>query len=287
MRNKIQTILIYSVRNLILPAINIGLSLMVIRLSNESLWGSFVNYLIWITLAIQVLGWGNKEFLLRLFSKYPAKIAQNWRNNLWSRSLGFMLIGPLLFFLPFSPQTYLFALIWLFSAFLSQSWEVIILYQKRFFLVIWIELVGFAMTAGWIFLQRVSLAIDSIMTAYMLGQALKAILLTISLRDTTQITGKFSFERKHLIQAFPFLLVGLSGMLNSRIDLYMVNGFLPDTEVGKYQVMTSLFIYIQALAGFITQPYVKNIYRLSSQKISRLSFPMAGLGIVILFLTIP
>ena len=287
LRKKIQTILIYSIRNLILPAINIGLSLLVIRLSSESLWGNFVNYLIWITLAIQFLGWGNKEFLLRVFSKDPAKIAQNWRNNLWSRSLGFLIIGPLFLLLPFSSLSYFFALIWLLSAFLAQSWEVIILYQKRFFLAIWIELVGFGLTAGWIFIRRESLDIEVIITGYMLGQTAKSILLSFFLRKVSLITGGFSFERKHLIQAFPFLLVGLSGMLNSRIDLYMVNGLMPDTEVGKYQVMTSLFIYIQALAGFITQPYVKNIYRLASRKISRLSFQMGGLGIIILLLAIP
>ena len=222
---------------------------------------AFVNQLIWITLAIQILGWGNKEYLLRAFSKNPSKIDQLWQENLFSRAMGFLIIAPLFLFFKLPFITYFHLLVWLAGAFLSQSLEVFIIYQRKFWLAIWTEVVGFGLTAVWIWNKRENLDIETIIAAYAWGQSAKAALITYFLGQNFPLFHRFKtkFRKSHILRAIPFMLLGLSGMLNSRIDLYMVNGFLDDIEVGKYQVMTSLFIYVQA-SGRIDYPTICQKY---------------------------
>jgi O-antigen/teichoic acid export membrane protein len=89
------------------------------------------------------------------------------------------------------------------------------------------------------------------------------------------------FDFSILIHALPFFLLGLSGMLQSKMDLYSVAYFLSDKEVGSYQVIINLFIYIQTFSYVILIPFVKNVYRLPLEKVRKISKMLFIIGIVI------
>ncbi|MEL6823009.1 MAG: hypothetical protein AAFP70_14705, partial [Calditrichota bacterium] len=69
-------IVISSANTLVAPVLNIAVSLLVVRLSSVETWGSFVAVLIIVNLINHLLYWGNREFLLREYSKTPGSIAQ-------------------------------------------------------------------------------------------------------------------------------------------------------------------------------------------------------------------
>jgi O-antigen/teichoic acid export membrane protein len=81
--------------------------------------------------------------------------------------------------------------------------------------------------------------------------------------------------------ALPFFLLGFSGMLQSRIDLYSVSLYLPAEAVGHYQLFINLMIYLQAVANFILTPFVKGLYRLDHDAIHRISLRLLAIGIVL------
>ncbi len=70
-------------------------------------------------------------------------------------------------------------------------------------------------------------------------------------------------------------------MLQSKTDLYSVAYFLDDNEVGSYQVIINLFIYVQTFSYVILIPFVKNVYRLPLEKVQKISRRLfaAGVGI--------
>ncbi|MEZ4775413.1 MAG: polysaccharide biosynthesis C-terminal domain-containing protein [Bacteroidia bacterium] len=284
---KSRTALIFAVRNLLIPILNISISLLVIQLGSETLWGGFVNTLIWVSLTLHILSWGNKEYLLRIFSKNPSRIIQVWQENLFTRGTGLFLAAGIFLWQGFPSGTYGWILLWLMTAFIAQSWEVIVLYEKQFGLAIFTELAGFGLIAGGLFRLGGDITLIQIVYLYAISNLLKSAMLTFWFRKTGLAVFQFSLSKKHLSEAFPFFLVGLSGMLNTRIDLYMANAWLTEDKVAVYQVMTSLFIYLQAFSGMITLPFVKNIYRLPSENIARIPYKLGGIGLVLLLAAIP
>lgn len=286
-RKKAGTALIYAVRNLLIPILNIGISLLVINLSGEPLWGGFVNIFIWVSLALHILSWGNREYLLRKFSHNPSKINELWLENLFTRGGGLLIAAFGFLWIDFPPGTYGWILLWVVTAFIAQSWEVVVLYEKRFGVAIVAEIAGFGLIVGGLLWQRAEINLYQILFFYAISHLLKALILTLLFRKAGLNDFHFSFNRKHLYEAFPFFLVGLSGLLNTRIDLYMVNAWLSEDRVAVYQVMTNLFIYLQAFSGLITLPFVKNIYRLPSTHIARIPYKLGGLGLALLLAAMP
>jgi O-antigen/teichoic acid export membrane protein len=85
-------------------------------------------------------------------------------------------------------------------------------------------------------------------------------------------------ELAYFRRAFAFFALGFTGLLQSRIDLYLVGLFLPKSMVGQYQVLMNFLLYLQALSNFVLGPFVKNLYRLSYRSILSLSLRLLALG---------
>jgi len=99
-------------------------------------------------------------------------------------------------------------------------------------------------------------------------------------------TWQLKFRVEHLWGAIPFLLVGLSGMLQSRTDLYIVSLLRGDAETGVYQVTISCFLYAQALAGMVILPFTANLYRLKPPQVLRLAARFTAVGVLALLVLI-
>jgi O-antigen/teichoic acid export membrane protein len=75
--------------------------------------------------------------------------------------------------------------------------------------------------------------------------------------------GSAAFDSRQLIEATPFFLTGLSGLLASRADLFVVSAMLSHAEIGAYQVMVSLITGLQGLAAIAFTPFARDFYRSS------------------------
>ena len=72
---RIFSVITNSVKQTIGQLMGLLLSVYVIHYYSKGLWGSFVPCLLYVSVALLVLGWGNKDYLLREFSKTPSEIA--------------------------------------------------------------------------------------------------------------------------------------------------------------------------------------------------------------------
>jgi len=285
-RKRALTIIANSVNSLLLPVFNIAIAYLVIRLASVDLWGAFVKWLVIVQLGAHIVSWGNKEYLLRAFSQNPALIAQAWQTSLLSRAA---LFGPLSLLLILSGDSLsqgLLLVLWGLGLVLFQSYEVFIVYKKDFLFAATIEaavLTGLTLVIANL---RGAITLNWLIFLFGMTHLSKAGLYLLRYRSLTltqpdrRLAGRFSLSYFGL--ALPFFLLGFSGMLQSRIDLYAVNIFLPEGAVGQYQVFINLMIYLQSVSLFILLPFVKSIYRLKHDSIQKMALRLFGLGLLML-----
>ena len=95
------------------PLFSITASLLVVHFSGEATWGAFVYPLIFAGLTMQVMNWGNKEFLLRAFARHPDRAGDLWRQSLVTRGTLIFMVLPLLLLLDFPREAAAMLLLWI------------------------------------------------------------------------------------------------------------------------------------------------------------------------------
>jgi O-antigen/teichoic acid export membrane protein len=128
--------------------------------------------------------------------------------------------------------------------------------------------------------------------AYLISGLLKAVLLGLILRPIPK-KGTALFNKALLVATIPFFLISLSGWLHSKVDLYLVEFNLSTAHLSKYQILVGAYIMLDAVSGFMVQPFSKHLYRLNEATISKmrrllrwLALPLVliGSGSIYLFL---
>lgn len=252
---------------------------MVIHNSSKEIWGTFVSVLLYTLMALQIINWGNKEYLLREFSKTPSKIAITFSENLSTRfPLVILSIVVGLFLFPFS---YCFWLtIWIFGRFLIHSIEALLVYEKEFTKSIFVELFSF-LVFGILFCFFQSI-IDTylILVFYSSYQFLKGILYFYILKKHF-LFNKFSFKVDYFKKSLPFFLLSILGFLASKIDVYIVSHFSNNVVIAEYQIINSMLVFVMSISAFVYSPFTKMIYRNNNNVILKTKTILAYLGLII------
>jgi O-antigen/teichoic acid export membrane protein len=278
LRRRGLTVVATAANSLVVPAVSVLVSLLVVRLASAALWGALVEVMIVVQLAAHVIGWGNKDYLLRAFSTHPAAIAQAWQTSLVTRLALFAPLIVLAALLGQPSLRTLLALVWCLGLVLSQSCDVLILYRKDFVFSMAVELASVALLVALVLWRGASLTVDALVLAFALAAWLKTGAFFLRFRSGVLPRWAGHFFPGYFRLALMFFLLGLAGLLQSRVDLYAVAFYLPSVEVGHYQVFITLMLYLQAMAAFILMPFVKAIYRLDDRAIARLSVRLFALG---------
>nr|HQU74230.1 polysaccharide biosynthesis C-terminal domain-containing protein [Calditrichia bacterium] len=253
------------------PAINILLSLSVVRLASETLWGEFVAILLWLNLGLHLCGWGQRDYLIRAFARQPAGMGAIWRNNLASRLplilalAGIIILTPL----PFNQRALLIA--WSLASLTAEAFAAPVLYYQRFRLTLLLETGGALLALGWLWLPGTVPGLDRLLQAMVLSNSFRALGLLLVFRGLWRPWRWGSFQGAHLREALPFLLIGFTGLLQSRTDLYCVAVFCDSRDLAQYQVFVNRLIDLQILANLIVRPFVKYLYRLPGPTLRRLA----------------
>ncbi|MEL6271518.1 MAG: hypothetical protein AAFR22_17045, partial [Chloroflexota bacterium] len=274
------TVLQNAAHQLMQPFLNIVVSALVIRQTSETVWGAFISILILVQLSATVSGWGSKEYLLRAFSRDPHTIPQQWQANLFTRG-GITLVACVLtvFYAASIQQAGLLAL-WIVLLVLATSFDVLIVYRRAFPVAIATDLLVTAVRVGVVVALGAGLTADDLIVLFVATIAVKAVVYLAYFRDVLRPL-QLQIEPVFYRVALPFFLLGFSGMLASRIDLYTVSVFESDAEVGRYQVFINLMLYLQALSQFILVPYVKTLYRMPDASLYRVGRRLFLLGCVL------
>lgn len=286
-RRRLLLVVTHSLNSLLLPLFSVIVSLSVVRLASMALWGAFVEVMIVAQLGAHILAWGNKEYLLRAFSTEPASLTEVWRSNLFTRLTLFPIYVLIVLLLGWSSLQSLLVVVWTLGLVVCQSFEVLIVYRRAFLASIWIELGTIAVMLAAISALGVRLTLDGLILLFAGVTLGKAAALALTFRRESLAFTELSVPWQRRLDfsyfgaALPFFLLGFSGMLQSRIDLYSVSLILPEREVGEYQVFINLMLYLQAVANFVLTPFVKGLYRLDRGASGRVSARLLGAGMIL------
>ncbi|QQR87442.1 MAG: hypothetical protein IPJ76_04240 [Flavobacteriales bacterium] len=155
---------------------------------------------------------------------------------------------------------------------LASSFEALFIWQKRFGLMLLMDAMGLLVQCAALVLLG-PLNTSTVLVTFTLGAAVKLGILRVwsyNLPRHEPSIDVFGVSiRSHFMDAFPFFLIGFSGLLASRIDLYTANALLPPVEVGRYQIIASLFVQCQALAALVVLPLSRDLLKLNVESVAR------------------
>lgn len=266
------------------PMMNVVAAWWVIHFASEDLWGAFVDPLIFTGLALHILNWGNKEFLLRAFAMRPDAIPVLWKQALVSRGMLLFIVLPLLLLAELGWEETGYLLTWIFAGFFKQSFDVAVTYARDFGKALLVELGAAAILFGGLYLSGPQLTLLHLMKFFALSQVWRAVIFA-AIYGKSYLAGPYPrIQFRFFRVALPFFLLGFAGMLGTRVDLICVSIWMDDASAGRYQVAINLLIWVQAGAGFLLYPFVKNIYRLPDKSLKKLATRvfLGGLGITAL-----
>jgi O-antigen/teichoic acid export membrane protein len=250
-------------RQLIVPLANFVVSYLVISTASAELWGEFVVRLVLMTLTVHFLSWGNHEYLLRAFSRDPDALGSLWRRSFITRGVFLLaaVVGCVALDLRGSELGW--TVLWLAAAFASQSLAVVVLFTRRFGVALLAEVAGLAVTAAVLLNRGSTMDVVVVVQAAALGFTARLVVGLVAFSGELFGRGSTAFDFGQLIEATPFFLTGLSGLLASKADLLVVSALLGHAEVGAYQVMVSLITGLQGLAAIAFTPFARDFYRSS------------------------
>jgi O-antigen/teichoic acid export membrane protein len=280
------TIAAYSVYRLSPPLFNLIISALVVRLFSPALWGEFVTYSLIVNVVLTITSFGQQEYLTRRFATTPSEIFEVWFTSLISRApLVLVMMSSLLLF-EFSAQVNTALMIWLVVSFVYRSFDVLNIYFKNFSAVAILETFSNAIIVATLLL------LDNIT-----GQVL---IIMFSIATAAKVFGSVSLYWKELknhfrlsisprllSDSFPFFLPTAIGLLQSRVDMYVIAVFLTKAELAKYFILISLLSLVHQFALLLITPYTKSIFRLPLNLINNLAKKFFRAGILISMVSIP
>jgi O-antigen/teichoic acid export membrane protein len=278
---KLITIGMNTIQGFASPAFNFLIVVFGVKVFGKADWASLINVMLWVFFVSFLLGWGNRDHLLRKYSQEPGQMYHAFFSNFLSRSL---LVPFALLLLLFFPTTIAFwAIVLVVLTFSYASLSTLVVYHQRFSAQLIAEITAFGIILGSIFYIK-SFNLETFLQLYALAISVKLCLLSVQLNF-----WKESFSATISIQEFkaglPFFILGLSGWLISKVDIYVVDFYLEKSQLAEYQLLITAFLMLQALAAYITIPFTKHVYRVSGEVVQKMkyklyasAFPLTILG---------
>ncbi len=265
------------------------LSLLIVRLFDTAVWGTIVGVIVIQQVLNSIISWGNKDFLQRELALNHLEFNFSFTAFLQERFMVFVFaIGCCYLFDWVSNPFFLGFCMLVLAKFLQQSFDILVLREKRFVLVTVLEVV-FLILQLLLLLYLHQIGIKSPSTLFVifwLPSLIKSIILLVIFRNY--------LERKltpgtYLKKSFFFGLLSFSGLVHSKIDLLLISKLLDASSLGKYQIIMAFLWNIQSVAMYVSGPYVHNFYRLSefSQNnyahfLRRLSYWIVPVGVMLM-----
>ena len=253
------------------------ISLIIVPTQGIEVWGKFVSVIILPGLLIQLVSGGNTSYLLREFSFHPQQIKQAWQENYTTRLIVYGLLTLVLMLsIPVEISLKFSILFWATGNFLYQPFLVLIIFKRKFFLSLCLEISTLVPTLAYIYFSTPPLNELLIVTG--ISNYCKTILASFFFREIAFNNMKVSWRPSLFVEAFPFFTLSIIGILASRVGLYLAVLLLPDRELGLYQLINSFFSTLQVMAFFFIQPFIKHLYRIPSNKMRTVANKMFVFG---------
>jgi len=286
---KITTIAINTLKGFAAPVFNFIIAILGIKYFGKENWGIWINLMLWIAFIAFITNWGHREYVIRKYAAQPAKLFSIFYTNFFSRSL--LLLPTIFLFLFFPIQIAFYASILVVLIYLYTSLDSLVVYHQRFGSQLIAEIIGFFVIVGGVwFLGKFNLLL--VLQFFCLAYFLKCSILIFALNLWNEKIV-FDFSIDEIKDSVPFFLIGFSGWLQSKADLYLVSYFLPSSQLSEYQLLITAFLMLRAVAAFMVIPFTKHIFRLRENKIQNLkrllayaALPIVALGTFCIYIVL-
>ena len=197
-------------------AANIITSAIIIRMLVPEWWGQITEMQLYMYIAAQFCAWGNKDFLMKVFSENPSKLKNYWMESFSSRL--FLLIPVLLLaYIIFPNLSVVFYLsIWIVLRFFTQAFEAPILFSRKFNINIIAESFGLVFTISSLLLFNKELSLNHVLLLITIGYVLKTIILVLYFRTYFSFEYTFIPNFKKLQNLLPFLMLGFAAVIQQK-----------------------------------------------------------------------
>ncbi|MDN3664286.1 lipopolysaccharide biosynthesis protein [Algibacter miyuki] len=272
---KLITIGMNTIQGFASPAFNFLIVVFGIKTFGKTDWALLINVMIWVFLITFLLGWGNRDYLLRKYSQEPGQMYHAFFSNFLSRSLLLPLTLSLYLFFPTSIAFWAILLVILTFSYASLS--TLVVYHQRFRAQLIAEITAFGIIFGSIFYVDF-FVLDNFLKIYTIATLAKLIILSVQLNFWKEpFTAKISIQE--FKSGLPFFILGLSGWLISKADIYVVDFYLEKAQLAEYQLLITSFLMLQALAAYITIPFTKHMYRVSPLVVQKIKYRLYVIAI--------
>jgi len=228
--NKLVKIILNIARSISVSAFNFLIAIIGIKYLGKNNWGAFVQVLLWVYFVAFIANFGNKDFLLREFSKYPSKIHAYFVTSFISRAIFLLLSFLLIAFFPI--KIALLGMLLSILIYTYQSLESLIIYNQKFLTQLIAEVFGFALICSFIFYVK-QLTTQNLILAYCIAFLLKISIILFSITIDFKQT-KFTFSLKQI------------------------------------QLLITAFLMLQGFSAMIIYPFSKHLFRLKHQTIGKI-----------------
>ncbi len=266
---RLKVISLYGLSQSITPLGHLLISFFIIRYKSISFWGSYVEVLIWINLILLLLSFGNKAFLLKEFSKTPANLYRSWFSNFLNRSILLIPSFLIIFLSSFFKDIIVLSCLWLLFLFITQSYQVLILYLKDFKYSLLIEIVFNSLILVFVFLKIETLDLIGFLTIVVFSNLAKAFLFIIYYYKKMKGV-EYRINLSELKKSIPYFIPLTLGTVRIKIDTYFANSLFHVSDLGKYQILISFISIGHITTTFFVNPYLKVFFRVSDSIIKKI-----------------
>lgn len=232
---------------------------------------------IYVQLGAMLANWGNKDYVLASIVAKPQLRQTVWNQSFATRSV-LLMIGLLAIHLSLPASMSLPTSLWLLALFITQSYDVLVLLQhafKRFAIMEAGFFIGYLLAAWWA-LPYIDQPFELLyfMAAF---QLLRSLLYSLRFRRWI-IPRHWRFTGTFFLSALPFFAIGLTGMLVSKLDLYLAEQWLHKAKFGQYQLYSTLFLQAQAIAGIFLMPFATLLLKAKAKTVKRFTLRFSLIG---------
>jgi O-antigen/teichoic acid export membrane protein len=272
---RLLTIGINTIQGFTSPAFNFLIVVFGVKVFGKADWASLINVMLWVFFVTFMLGWGNRDHLLRKYSQEPGKMYHAFFSNFLSRCLLLPFALLLLLFFPIHISSWAILLVIL--TFTYSSLSTLVVYHQKFSAQLLAEIVAFAIIFGSVFYVK-TFDLETFLKIYTIAIATKLVLLSVQMNFWKErFSATISIEE--FKAGFPFFILGLSGWLMSKVDIYVVDFYLEKSQLAEYQLLITAFLMLQALAAYMTIPFTKHVYRVSDNVVQKIKYKLYAVAL--------
>lgn len=284
LKKRLKTVSVYGIGQSAGALSQLIISYLIIKFNSIELWGSYVEILIWVNLLLLFSAFGNRDFLLKSFSSNPSKINQLWLTNFINRILLLLPCFLIIILVPFFNNIRFIAILWLSFLFISQSYQILILYHKDFKFGVIVEIIFNALIIICLSLKVKSINLELFLIITTIANAIKGFLYILFYHKRMKgLAINFSFI--NLKKSVPFFIPLTLGTVRIKIDTYYANSFFNSIDLGKYQILISFLTIGHIATTYFVNPFLKNFFRSNTSIIKKIikQFLIAGFIYALIF----